>query len=442
MKPNPVLKPICFLLFFLILGAACAIPFYFESPSMFYKFGTARLLLRIGKISGILAGGLLLFQPVFVARFSFLDRIFAQDRLCRFHRANALCLTAAAAFHPVFVLWADGFAFFPLEMRYWPAFMGVGLLCLICLMTLISVFRTTVRMDRNQWFWLHRILAPLIMVLFFIHVLNVSKPFETGLPNRLLLLAAFFTICIFGRQWVLKTSLFKKKYRVLSVTPAAKDAWAVDVKSLSGKGFSYIPGQFAYITPIGKQIAREEHPFTIASSPLKTDPLQFVIRSCGDFTSRISYLEPGDILLIDGPYGQFSHVWLEEKTPVIMIAGGIGITPMLSMLRFMAGSRDTRKILLIWSNKTRDHIVFPDEFSDLARRLPNLILHHVITREVLNQENFQRINEDSLKVMLKGVDINTAVFLCGPPAMAASVKHQLNRLGFSCSRVYTESFVL
>ncbi|MBU1342582.1 MAG: ferric reductase-like transmembrane domain-containing protein [Proteobacteria bacterium] len=429
-------------IFFLVLGAGCTIPFYFESPSILYKFGMAKRLLRAGKIFGILAGILLVFQPIFIARFSFIDRIFPQDRRCRFHKHTAIVLTGAAILHPMFVLWAENFSFFPMEIRYWPEFLGIGLLSLVCVMTSISVFRGAVHLRWNKWFLAHRILAPLILILFFIHVLNVSKSFESGLPNHILLLTVFFTTCCFIIKWLFSTAFFKKPFRVISVTPAAKDAWAVNVKPLSGKVFPYIPGQFAYITPVGNRMAREEHPFTIASSCFTTDHLQFVIRSCGEFTDKIEYLKPDDILLIDGPYGQFSHVLVKEKLPVIMIAGGIGITPMLSMLRFMAHSQDPRKVVLIWSNRTRDHIILAEKLSGLTRKMKHLVIHHVITRDSFGQVSCERIDEQSLGLMLYGFDRQAAVFLCGPPAMVAVVKKLLKVLGFSGSRVYTESFLL
>jgi len=442
MQTNPVFKIFISGILILVLIFACAIPFYFESPSLFYKFGTAKVLLRAGKIFGIMAGVLLIVQLVLISRFFFLDRVFGQDRLCWFHKINAIALTFAAMLHPFFVLWADDFAFYTLEIRYWPDFMGMGLLFVLCLMTLVSVFRDRIRIDWNRWSLAHSIVAPLIFVLFFIHVLNVSKPFGSGLPNQLLLLSLFFTACLFIRKWFVNIYSVKKKYRVVAIKPAARNIWAIDVQPCNGAVFNYIPGQFAYITPFGDKISGEEHPFSIASSPLDTERLQFIVRSCGDFTERIKYLKNEDTIRIDGPYGRFSHFLLKEKSSVIMIAGGIGVTPMLSMLRSMARSRYTGKVMLIWSNKTRDDIVFADEFSDLAQKIKCLDILHVITRESSVQDSFRRITKDSLRTMLKTFDRDAPVFLCGPPAMMDAVKKILKILGFSASGVYTESFLL
>jgi ferredoxin-NADP reductase len=66
-------------------------------------------------------------------------------------------------------------------------------------------------------------------------------------------------------------------------------------------------------------------------------------------------IQPGDRVSLNGPFGLFSHLQLSKKNEIIMIAGGIGITPMLSMLRLMAGSNDQRKITLYHDRRRNRH---------------------------------------------------------------------------------------
>ena len=123
-----------------------------------------------------------------------------------------------------------------------------------------------------------------------------------------------------------------------------------------------------------------------------------------------------------------------------MIAGGIGITPMLSMIRYMADTNDDRKIALIWSNRTENHILYREEMDKLKERLPRLTVHHVMSR----QDNFQgptgRLTREMLQGFLTEFSREADVFVCGPPAMMNAVIKNIKILGFRGSRVYKEKF--
>jgi predicted ferric reductase len=221
-----------------------------------------------------------------------------------------------------------------------------------------------------------------------------------------------------------------------------RDAYSVDIRPDDGRILDYIPGQFAFITPVSEDLPREEHPFTISSTPSRPHTLQFVIRTLGDWTSKIDRLKAGDPVFIDGPYGLFSHMALPGNDPILMIAGGIGITPMLSMLRYMADTNDQRQILLIWSNQTQEHIVLPEEFKDLERRLQHLEIVYVISRGTRGGDEKGRLDQTKLERLLKGCSRKSNVFVCGPLGMMKEMRRGLKKIGFSSTRVYKEAFKL
>jgi len=115
---------------------------------------------------------------------------------------------------------------------------------------------------------------------------------------------------------------------------------------------------------------------------------------------------------------------------------------MLSMLRYLADTNDPRKVLLIWSNKTREHIVFPEEFEDLERRLQAFRIVHVMTGNTIEDNKEMRLDKVKLERLLAECSRKSRVFICGPSGMMNDVSRALKNIGFSSNRVYKEEFKL
>ncbi len=199
-KNSGFLKLICLLIFAVILFAAGTIPFFFESPSIYYKTGMDKIMLRAGKIFGIITAVLLLFQPVFVGRFAKLNKIFTLKKLFQYHKTNAIILLTTALIHPILILGADHFVFFPFETKYWPEFVGIFLLILLLPFVVISFLQKKLDLNYKTWRTVHKTMAPIILILMFIHIPNVSRSFESGWPFYLLGAAGLIMIFLFVRK--------------------------------------------------------------------------------------------------------------------------------------------------------------------------------------------------------------------------------------------------
>ncbi len=426
----------------LLIAGAWTLPFLFESPSIFYKFGIDKIFLRWGKVAGLTVAMLVFFQVLLISRFKFLDRIFSLNRIYAFHRINGIAIAALALVHPTLILAAEKFTLFTFEQRYWPEFFGVGTWVLILVLVTTANRRLFFGFAYDRWLWFHRLGILPAIALGIIHILFVSDTFKSGLPRMLVFAAAGITLLMILRIWFRRYFPEKRKFAVSDVQRVGRDAYSVDIRPYDGQFLDYIPGQFAFITPVCEGLPREEHPFTISSTPSRPHTLQFVIRTLGDWTSKIDRLKAGDPVFIDGPYGLFSHMALPGNDPILMIAGGIGITPMLSMLRYMADTDDQRQILLIWSNQTQEHIVFPEEFKDLERRLQHLEIVYVISRDTRGGGEKGRLDQTKLERLLKGCSRKSNVFVCGPLGMMKEMRRALKKIGFSSTRVYKEAFKL
>ena len=443
MRIRIVLGGMCIFLVSLIIAGAWTIPFLFESPSILYKFGIEKTFLRTGKVLGVTAAVLVFFQILLVSRLKFLDRIFSLNRMVYFHRMNGLAIAFLVFVHPILIIAAENFTLFPFEKRYWPEFLGVGVLIFVLVVVTTANWRLMFNFAYDQWLRFHRLITVVAIALMTTHILFVSKTFNSGLPHTLVFVTAGVNLMLISRLWFRR--LFpgrKRRFVVSNVEPAGKDAYSIAVQPCDGQILDHIPGQFAFITPVSEIVPKEEHPFTISSTPSRPGALQFVIRSLGDWTSNISRLKAGETVLIDGPYGLFSHKVLTENEPIIMIAGGIGITPMLSMLRYMADVDDPRQILLIWSNKTKEHIVFPEEFNALEQSLQHFHIIHLITRDSEGKNKIGRLDQNRLEKLLKGWRRTSNIFICCPLEMMKEMTRSVKNIGFSSARVYKEDFRL
>jgi len=426
----------------LILAGAASIPFFFESSSILYKFGLDRILLSAGQVVGIVAGSLLLVQIILSARLKCLDRVFGLNNLFKFHRLNAIVIACLILIHPILIFMPEDRITIPFEWRYWPEFVGLFLLLMIIATVISSQWRAWFKLPFHRWWPIHRTAAILIITAFGVHVLSVSDTFEQKLPKMLAIDA--MGLCGLLFIWIRTRRLRnqRKTFSVSAVEPAGEDAVRLKIVSKTKNMPVYIPGQFSFITVLSSHISREEHPFTIASSPASSSCLEFIVRTTGDWTRQLNNLRPGDKVVIQGPFGHFSHLRLSAKKEIIMIAGGIGITPMLSMLRYMADHSDRRKITLIWSNKTRKHIISPHEFQNLEAQLKGLRILHVLTRDSKFNGEKGRLEHTTLKRLTSDCSHSAAVFVCGPDKMMKNVFDSLVSLGFAKRMIFMEQFRL
>jgi len=137
------------------LGAGISVPFFFESQSMYYKFGLDKALLQWGKAAGLAAAVLMVYQIVFVSRFRVLETRLTRKRLWAVHKTCGKLIALLVTLHPVLILGSDGFAFFPLEKRYWPEFSGIFLWVLILGIVGVSVFQNKLPLSYRTWRALH-----------------------------------------------------------------------------------------------------------------------------------------------------------------------------------------------------------------------------------------------------------------------------------------------
>lgn len=397
-----------------------------------------------GRMFAVTAAVLMFFQFILSSRIKMLDRLFGLNRLLDTHRYAGTAAAVLATLHPLFLFFPEQEEIGPLRLDLWPELFGIVLLCGLWAAVCVSLWRVFLRLRFERWWLMHRMGVFAGMVLLSIHALNVGGDFITGLPRAAFAAALAGYAVLFLWVKAVKPGLLRARpYTIAEVSRLSRTVHAIELVPARGKVFSYMAGQFAFVRFFSRNLPSEEHHFTLSSAPTR-DCIIFTIKCSGDFTSRIGRLAVGDTAMIDGPYGLFScqALSLQPADELIMIAGGIGITPMLSMLRYAADIGERWKITLVWSNRTQEDMFCNDELEQLGEKLPRLAFFPVLTRQPDYKGLQGRLDSALLGKMLAESSRSAYIFLCGPPDMMDAVRAALVSLGFEKRRILSERFSL
>lgn len=318
----------------------------------------------------------------------------------------------------------------------------IGLLAFALLMT-SSLGRKQLGIEYDAWRRIHAVLAVLGVVAGLLHALGSGSYLASTADRAVWIgLAAFWLgLVAYVRLWR-PWQLSRHAWRVDEVRPECAGTWTLTLTPENGQSFAYQPGQFAWLTLRASPFAMREHPFSFASTPTRPGRVAFTIKELGDFTSRIGEVKPGERAWVDGPYGSFSIDRHPDARGYVFVAGGVGIAPVMSMLRALADRGDTRPTWLFYGNRVAHRIVFRDELDAIAARTGLRVVHALlepppdwtgetgyVTREVLARH---------LPRDLSGLHC----FVCGPTPMIRLVERALDGLGVPLSRVHSEIFDL
>jgi predicted ferric reductase len=403
----------------------------------------AAWLVTVGRTCGLLAATLVLLQFALSAKIKALDRVFGLHRLLMGHRVLATAIVILASSHPLFIFAPKTIEIGPMRLDIWPVLVGVALLIGLWAGVCTALGRGFLQLPYSVWYRFHRVVMIGSVVLLAFHVLTVTEAIREGWPVYALAVAlGLYAVLFFWTAIIKPRHLRRQAYSLIRISPAGKDTFAIELSLKNGEPFAYLPGQFAFVTFRSDALPAERHPWTISSTPTRPEGLIFTIKCSGDFTALIGRLRPGDTAIVDGPYGLFSHLALvqDRERELIMVAGGVGVTPMLSMLRYMADTGDKRKTTLLWSNQTEADILYRAEFEGLQQRLPNFTCHHILTRQEVSHGASGRLDSAMLERLFPGSSREASVFVCGPPSMMDDVTKALRQVGFRAHRIHTERF--
>lgn len=215
------------------------------------------------------------------------------------------------------------------------------------------------------------------------------------------------------------------------------------------KPFSYLPGQYSYFTlpKLAYPDTRgETRHFTLSSSPTETPYICLTtrIREESGYKKTLDQLAVGEMVEMEGPNGEFT---LNEKDPQprIFIAGGIGVTPFRSMMKYIIDKKLSIPVSLIYSNSIPEEITFKTELESFTKALPYLKVFNTITKPEESKIPWRgltgRIDATLINKIVPTENLKLSTFwVCGPPAMTDTLVETLEQMGIPDNRIYYEKF--
>ena len=406
---------------------------------------TGAVLNAAGQLTALLGTYSALVQVVLMSRSPWLDQRFGIDRIAGWHRwlgfATLYLILAHVAFSTAGYAAADGHSLAAETWTFLTTYpfmlMAYAATALFVVIAVVSVRAARRRITHETWHFIH-LYVYLAIALSFGHQLAVGTDFERdpvaiGYWVGLYLVAAFLVLTfrvivplrIATRHRLRVSGLVEEAPGVLSIYIAGDDLDELPVHA----------GQFFKFRFLTRQLWWRVHPFSLSAAP-NGDYLRITVKEVGDFTASLRSLRTATRVVIEGPYGIFTNA-RRQRSRTLLIAGGIGITPLRALLEEMPHRKGSA--ILIYRARSWNDVVFRGELDRLMQSLGGQV-HYVIGRrgaEVTAQPFAPRL----LRAVVPDIR-ERDVYICGPPAMIISAARGVAACGVPASQIHRERFAL
>lgn len=418
----------------LIVAAVAAAP---EQPGMHALASTIAMV----------GFAVLLLEFLLSGRFRVLTDPAGMDALMRFHQFSGYVVLALLLAHPYL------YAMIPSETgpvggrvvagSGGSALSGVtGFIAWFLLFALVfmAIFRDELSLTYERWRLTHGLGAAVVAVLGLVHALGAGTTAAATMVAGFWILAVGLALLTLLHVYAVRPWLRRRHpWRVRAVQRLGPDIHELTLEPDGHAGLDYRAGQFAWMRIAPSPWGLREHPFSLASAPADGASLRFLIKANGDFTGRIGAIEPGERAWLDGPYGRFGPA--QDDDALLFLAGGVGLAPILGLLRDRLHAGDVRPMRLIYACRRQRDLVLEEELDELARQLHLEVVR--VVDEPGRSPGTQRgpVSRELLEHSLPAVArTRIGVFICAPPGMIDAMETMLVELGLRPARIHSERF--
>lgn len=309
-------------------------------------------------------------------------------------------------------------------------------------MIVLLVMTLYIKMKYHIWRFSHKFMV-LVFVFAILHSLLISSDISRDMFLRYYILFFALVGLSFGAYRAFLRYFFNRdfEFKVIGLDKLNNQVTEIEIEP-KGKKVEFHPGQFIFIRFVEVGVSSEPHPFSVTSARNENN-LKIVVKALGDYTKTIGNLRLGAIAKIEGPFGHFyknqnssvpgadSIGNAGEMKKEVWIAGGVGITPFLSLARSLPNTM--HNIYLFYCLNDVSEAVFAEELNNIARASSKF---HVV---MWYSKEKGRINADIIEDLVEGVS-EADIYICGPLPFMRSLKDQFVKKGVEKSNINFEEF--
>jgi predicted ferric reductase len=420
------------------IGAVAVLALWWQDTTS--PHGLGAWLTGAGRILGLLAGYGVVVLVLLMARLPPLERGVGTDRLARWHAMGGRYTVSIVVAHGLLIVW--GYAVTArtnvisesgtLLTQYADVLMATVAGFLLLGVGIVSMRAARRRMRYETWYYLH-FYTYVAIALAFSHQFADGASFINSLAARFWWSVMYLTVVVLVLWYrvVVPWRAFRRHgFRVLGVRDEAPGVVSVYIGGTRLDELAAEPGQFFRWRFLSRSLWWQSHPYSLSAAP-GADRLRITVKDLGDHSRSLRFLRPGTRVWVEGPFGAFTADGAAARRGVVLVAGGVGITPLRAMFASLPG-----RVTLVYRARSWHDIVFRDELDAIARARGARV-HYVVGS--LAQLGADPLTAQVLRSMVPGLH-KQDVYVCGPTGMTASVVFALEDAGVPRRRVHYESF--
>jgi ferredoxin-NADP reductase len=422
------------------LGAAAVLFLWWKDTPPLHGLGD--LLTGAGRILGLLAAYGFVVLVGLMARLPPLERGIGSDRLARWHAMGGRYVITLVSGHVLLIVWGYAVTFHhsvtgqavTLLTSYPDVLMATAAWFLLLGIAAFSARAARRRVSYETWYYAH-LYTYLAIALAFSHQFADGASFTASATARVIWSAMYLTVAaaIAWYRFLLPLRLAARhRFTVKAVQPEAPGIVSVYITGRDLHRLGAEPGQFFRWRFLTRELAWQSHPYSLSAMP-RPDLMRITVKARGGHSDAMAGLAPGTRVIAEGPYGAFTPAPAGRR--VLLIAGGVGITPIRAMLAALPRRTHYPITLLYRASHPRD-IVFRRELDAIARDRQVTLRYVIGSRERLG---YDPLAPGELQRLVPGLRRYEA-YVCGPAGMTRTVIASLRESGIDRRRIHHETF--